>query len=205
MVLAAEAAEAGDLAKIVTILRFIRITIWNSMESDIAKQCQMGNWSNFDELYEVYLPKIYAFVYNRVRHKQTAEDIVSTVFTNIVKRVGTFREHGAGFKPWVYAIARNALIDHYRRNQPTFDIGSVEVVSGENLANGLDRALDAESVKQFLAALQPQQREIILLRIWDDLSHKEIAQILNVSEANSKVMFSRAISSLRQALIGAKP
>jgi RNA polymerase sigma-70 factor (ECF subfamily) len=168
-------------------------------EFEIVRQCQKGNWSDFDKLYEVYLPKIYGFVYNRVRHKQTTEDIVSLVFTRAVEHITSFKGSTSSFSAWMYGIARNAVIDHYRKAKPTSNIeAAADAATKDDFASDVDRQLMSEQIRKSLQLLSSSEREIILMRIWDELSHQEIGQILNISEANSKVTYSRALANLRQ-------
>lgn len=184
-------------------------------ESEIVRQSQSGDWSNFDQLYAAYLPRIYGFVFNRVRHKQTAEDLTAQVFYKVVDHLGSFRADQGGFQAWVYRIARNQVIDHYRVSKPTADLETAaEPQVGDDFVEQIDLGMNAAALKRQLKQLSEQQREVVMLRVWDDLSHAEIAAVLNISEANSKVIFSRAVARLRQlvsvvslfaALIGLTP
>lgn len=171
-------------------------------EIAIVRQCQKGDWSEFDKLYEFYLSKIYGFVYNRIRHKQTAEDVTSTVFTKAVENISSFRGHNSGFASWLYGIARNAVIDQYRKQKPTVEIESAaDVALDDDFTADVDKEFLTLEMKNYLSRLSPREREVILMRIWDDLSHREIAEILGISEGNSKVIYSRAISNLSEVIL----
>ena len=170
-------------------------------EESIIEECRNGNWGKFDQIYDHYLPKIYRYIYYRIGHKQTAEDLSSAVFLKIVQGLHTYRSEQGVFATWGYRISRNTLIDHQRARKPTADLQEAwDVASAENVELQADAAVKIESVKQMIKQLPPDVQEIVKMRVWDELSHKEIAEILDISEENSKTIFSRALASLKQAI-----
>lgn len=172
-----------------------------SNESEIVAQLVVGNWTNFDEIYDQYLPKIFQFVYYRVRHKQTAEDITSQVFLKLVHNFHSYNPAKAPFGAWLYRIARNTLIDHVRTAKPTSDLDAAFGVAGsDDLMEAADIKIKLESVKTEMNKLSELQREVLTMRVWDGLSHKEISEILEISEDSSKVALSRAINNLKQSM-----
>jgi len=172
------------------------------MEKDIAaivKQCQQGNSEQFTLLFDEYYKKIYDFIYFRTHHKETAEDIVSLVFTKSLENIKTFNPSKGKFSTWLYQIARNSIIDHYRAFKETSNIEDAwDISSNVNIERDTDTKAKLEKVQEFLKTLPRQQRDIVIMRVWDGLSHKEIAEILQISEANSKMSFSRAISKINK-------
>ncbi len=171
-------------------------------EIDIISECKAGNWDNFGQLYNKYLPKIYQYLYYRTRHKQTAEDLAATVFFKAVRGIQGFsKDKNAIFASWLYGIARNALIDHLRGDKPSVALNEdLNISSSENLLEKTDLALKLDSIKSQLKELSSTQQEVVTLRVWDGLSHKEIANVLNISESNSKITFSRAVAILKQTV-----
>ena len=172
-----------------------------SNESEIIGQCVAGNWQNFDGIYDHYLPKIYRFVYYRTRHKQTAEDITSLVFLKVVGHLGSYRKEKAPFGTWLYRIARNTIIDYVRTVKPTQDLETAFFVSSkENVAAKTEVRMQLEAVKFQMKNLSELQRDVLTMRVWDELSHQEISEILEISEDSSKVALSRAIANLKQSM-----
>lgn len=171
-------------------------------ELEIISECKKGNWQNFGILYEKYMPKIYQYLYYRVRHKQTAEDLTATVFFKTVRGINSFQKDKKSlFQSWLYGIARNALIDHLRSEKPSLELNEdIDVVSSEDILDKTDSLMKLESIKAGLKNLTPNQREVVTLRVWDGLSHKEISEILDISESNSKITFSRAVLALKQTI-----
>ncbi len=153
----------------------------------------------FDDLYQLYAEKIYRFIYFKTFHRETAEDLTSDVFMKVLERIHQFDASRGTFSAWIYRIARNAVIDHYRTNHPAENIEN-----GRDLSSSTDIERDAEAnvalekVQDALRLLKPEQREIVTMRLWDGLSHKEIADILGMTESNVKQVFSRTIRKLRE-------
>ncbi len=171
----------------------------------LARRSQKGDREAFARIYELYAKRIYAYLYYRSCSRETAEDLTATVFMKALEKLDGFRPELGGFSGWIYAIARNALADHFRRRDQTVSLESV-VSDVWDLPGCDDVALDAENrelwetVKSFVAALGSEQREILLLRVWDDLPYAEIARISGKTEGACKMCFSRALSSLREAM-----
>lgn len=153
----------------------------------------------FGELYDQYVQKIYRYVYYRTQHRETAEDLTSQVFLKALDRYATFDVARGTFSAWIYAIARNALVDHYRSSKETADIDDVwDLASDADVLRDAEARERVEKLRPYLRALPKDQRELILLRLWDGLSHAEIAVILGKSEAACKMAYSRAIARLRK-------
>ncbi len=168
---------------------------------NIIKECQNGDYQNFGLLYDKYIKQIYNFLYYRTYHKQTAEDLTSIVFSKALHSLGGFKSNKAQFSTWLYQIARNTLIDHFRTNKGTNNIDTaLDLPSNSNIEQDTDAKLKLENVKKVLLKLPKLQRDIIVMRVWDGLGHKEIADILNISEANSKMSFSRGIATINKGL-----
>lgn len=170
-------------------------------EQAAIASCQRGNLADFAQLYDTYVTPIYRFAYYRTFDRQLAEDITSQTFLKALEKIGDFRATRGPFAAWLYGIARNLVIDHFRAAKRTavlpeeFDVPSDDDPAAETG----DRLAFAE-VRKALHLLEPLQRDIILLRLWDGLSYREIARITGKSEGNCKVIFSRTIGALRGSL-----
>ena len=82
-------------------------------EGEILREYQAGNLEHFGEIYDVYIKKIYNFIYYKTHHKETAEDLTSETFRKALSNIKSFDTHRA-FSSWLYRIAQNTVIDHYR-------------------------------------------------------------------------------------------
>jgi RNA polymerase sigma-70 factor, ECF subfamily len=167
----------------------------------LIAEYQSGNREAGGELYDRYARKIYDFVFFRVSGKETAEDLTSEIFLKACKKIKDFVPAGGGFGAWIYRIARNQVIDYYRTSKKDFNLEAAEILSdnGRWAENEANRRLVGE-LKEKLVLLKPEQRDLIIMRVWDGLSYKEIAAIINKSEAAAKMSFGRALKVLKENL-----
>lgn len=168
-------------------------------ENIIIKKCQNGDLTRFAEIYDFYINKIYNFIYYRTGHKEIAEDITSTVFLKAIKKINSFTVGSGTFSSWLYCIARNTVIDHYRTNKNGTDVNDLWSLGKEdNFIANIDNVFKIEEIREYLKNFSVPQREIIIMRIWDGLSYKEIAEITGRSEGSIKMNISRALKSIRK-------
>ncbi len=167
-------------------------------EKQIILACQAGKFEGFGELYEAYIQKIYNFVYYKTYHKETAEDLVSLTFMKALENIGGYKPSRGSFAAWLYGIARHAVVDYFRASRPSVNIEDVwDLSDSKDLAIDLDAREKLEAVKKHLAKFSPAHREIMILRLWQGLSYREISEISGFSEANCKMIFSRNMAKLR--------
>jgi len=170
-------------------------------EADIIDRCQAGQLDDFALLYDAYIRKIYDFIYYKTHHQETAEDLTSRTFMKALEKISSFRAHKGTFQSWLYQIARNTVIDHYRTNKKDTNLDDVwDLADGQDIERDLDAKMQLKEVEDYLAKLKPEQRDVIILRVWQGLSYKEIAGIMNKSEGSCKMAYSRAIHALRQEM-----
>lgn len=170
-------------------------------ETAIIQECQAGNTLAFAGLYDAYIKKIYNFIYYKTMHKETAEDLTSLTFTKAFTGIAGYDPARGKFSTWLYAIARNAVKDHYRDRRPEADLDDVyDLASDDDPEIDADNKLTLDQVKKYLDKLKPEHREAVMLRLWEGLPFQEIAEIMGVSVAVSKMTFYRTIAKLREEL-----
>lgn len=168
-------------------------------DQNIIEKCQKGDWEQFGVLYEKYFQKIYSFVYFKVQHKESAEDLTAKVFIKALDKIGGFKQSEGTFQAWIYRIARNTVIDHYRTSKTELNIEDAwDLPDDKDVERDFDLKARLETVEKYLKKLSLEQRELIIMRVWQELSYKEIAEILGKSESACKVAYSRAINQLRK-------
>ncbi|MBI2984309.1 MAG: RNA polymerase sigma factor [Candidatus Kerfeldbacteria bacterium] len=173
-------------------------------ELAIITACQCGQPERFAALYDAYVDRIYAFHYYRLGHQQTAEDLTSTTFLKALESITTF--HTGSFSAWLYRIARNTLIDFYRTRRPTLEFNEqFDRPAPHHPDQSVDATLAIERIQRFLRTLTDDHRELVLMRLWDQLPFAEIAAITGRSEASCKMAFSRTMAKLRAALGSIRP
>lgn len=171
-------------------------------EIKILEECQAGELHRFTLLYDRYSTKIYRFIYYKTHHKETAQDLTSVTFTKAIERIKSYDKTKGGFSTWLYQIARNTVVDHYRTTKTTANIEDIWDLADENInvLRDVNISMTTAKIRQAMENLKPKQREIIMLRIWEDMPYREIAEIIGSSEDAAKMAFSRAIKELRQQL-----
>lgn len=173
------------------------------MEDDLIliNACKQGNLDVFDKLYRQYVGNVFDFIYYKTWHKETAEDLTSLVFMKALEHINSYNEKKSSFKTWLLRIARNTVIDHWRQKKETVDLeDAFEVASKSQVEVDFDIKEQLEKIKVELEALPDKQKEVIVMRVWQQLSYQEISEITGSSEAACKMMFSRSIKILKDRL-----
>ncbi|MBU1203027.1 RNA polymerase sigma factor [Patescibacteria group bacterium] len=170
-------------------------------EKQLILNCQNGDSAAFGQLYDKYFQKIYRFIYYKTSHKETSEDLTSLTFSKALEKIQSFDTSSSFFSAWLYKIARNNLIDYYRSNKETTSLEeNFMTYDDKKLEENISQKQELEKITEKLDSLSPQQKEIIIMRVWNELSYKEISQIVGKSEGSCKMTFSRAIKQLKLSL-----
>ncbi|MEK9154666.1 MAG: sigma-70 family RNA polymerase sigma factor [Patescibacteria group bacterium] len=173
-------------------------------EKNIIERAIGGEASAFGLLYDHYQPQIYRFVYLKVSHREEAEDLTHQVFLSAWQNITKYQYQGHLFSSWLYSIARNKVIDHYRTRKPLTNIEFVAETEIQINSNGelnLDGRIEMEKVKKAIVSLlNDTEQDVIIMKFVEDLSQKEIAEIINKSEGAIKVIQHRALKKLKDSL-----
>ena len=164
----------------------------------LIERCIDWELEYFWKIYEKYIDKIYKFVYLKTTNREVAEDIVSDVFISALNNIKSFRlDESSSVKSWIYRIANNKVIDYYRTNKKTTDVWDyLEISEKENYWEKIDNQDKLKEIKNYLKWINKEHREIVLYRIWDDLSYAEIAEITWKSVDNCKKIVSRQLKTI---------
>lgn len=155
-----------------------------------------------EELYKEVYPRIYAFFYVKTSNKQVAEDLVQEVFYQAIKTFHTF-SYESSIETWLFAIAKNRLRNFYRSKKyqkyllEKIPKGESDPTSPE------EQLLEKEKQKTLIEAinqLEVLQKEIVTLRVYGELSFKEIAMLVNKSENYTRIIFHRAKLKIQREL-----
>jgi RNA polymerase sigma-70 factor (ECF subfamily) len=150
------------------------------------------------QIYKQYFDRIYRFIYYRVSHKQIAEDLTEEVFIKIFQSIASLKAT-LSFEGWCFRIARNAVIDHYRKNKIAVNIDELEntLEYHQNVVDDANSTLDQTHLLRLLKQLPPEQQIILKLKFFDELENEEIAEMLNKTEVSIRVTQHRAITKLK--------
>jgi RNA polymerase sigma-70 factor (ECF subfamily) len=148
----------------------------------------------FGEIYELYFKQIYRYVYGLMHNHPETQDIVSETFIKAMKGIGSYNPTGKPFVVWLYRIAKNTAIDHFRRSKREVDLNWLEMASPEK---ELEQVEYRHWLDQAMEQLTEDQQKIIRLHYLEDMKFKDIAQVTNRTEGAVKAMALRAVSRLR--------
>lgn len=150
-----------------------------------------GDGGAFEKLLYRYKNSVYGYIYSLVKDRDLADDFFQDTFIKVVTLIkqGAYLEQGY-FYSWVCRLARNMIIDHFRRNKQIFytsnDSGDIDFTAkvAMDAASSYDMMIDKdrrEELRLLLSLLPKEQRQIVILRYYYDMSFKQIAEILNIS------------------------
>lgn len=166
-----------------------------------------GKIPDFGSLYDSYFPRVYNYVSYRVQNPETADDVVSRIFEQVLQKMETFNPQRAPFEVWLFSVARNAVSDHFRTKKRrvffSLDILPERAADGEAVDDCL---AGRETCRELLAAvghLDERERDIIGLRFGSRMTNRAIAEVTGLSESNVAVILYRALQKLKNLLAGA--
>ncbi len=171
-------------------------------EAELVRRAVRRDPAAFGALYEFHLDRIYRYVFYRVGSASEAEDLTEQVFLKAWEAIDRYEPRGTPFAAWLYRLAHNLVIDHYRGKRPTTPLDEVSESEevGIDVVEAVEARLDAEEVRAALARLNPDYQQMIVLRFVEGLSHAEVAQIIGKSEGAARVIQHRALQALARAL-----
>lgn len=168
-----------------------------------------GNEEALSVLIDRHQQRIYSFIYSKVYSKDIAEDIFQDTFIKVIRTLkkGAYNEEGK-FLPWVMRIAHNLVIDHFRRNKRLpkfehngdFNIFTVLSDSELNAEKQLIRQQTESDLQQLIEQLPKDQLEVLVMRMYQDMSFKEIAEKTGVSINTSLGRMRYALINLRKLI-----
>lgn len=179
-------------------------------EKIILNRLKKQDVDAFTETYDLYVEKVYRFIFFKVGEQEMAQDLTSEVFLRTWNYVCENKQVNAKTLPaLIYRIARNVVIDHYRANKHHLSINDtdeegnlkLEIVDDkQDLSEKFDIDLSMEKVQAALMQLKDEYREVIIMRYVDELAIEEIADILEKNKGNVRVLAHRALQALKEIL-----
>jgi len=171
-------------------------------EDELIARARQGDREAFADLYQRYLPMIYAYVRARVFDDRDAEDLTEQVFLRAFQTLSRYRGRGWPYSAFLYRVARNLVVDHFRRARPVL---SAEIVDEHpDPAPSADEVLilseERQRLQQALSRLPADYQEVIRLRLLLSLPTATAATWLGRSEGAVRVLLFRAVQALRREL-----
>lgn len=175
-------------------------------DAELIARAQEGEIDAFGELYKRYLDPIYRYIRMRVETDADAEDLCETVFLRSFEALERYEEQGHPYSAYLYRLARNLLVDHYRGKEPSADLDLVapETSVAPDLDEQLDQRQELRRVAVAVAKLSEDYREVIRLRVVMELPTAMVAEWMQRSPVAVRVLLHRALIALRESLTDAK-
>jgi len=176
-------------------------------EHELIEKAQRGDTDAFGQLYEIYAPAVFRYLYAHLDSRLDAEDLTEDVFLRVWQALAEYRQQGVPFGGFVFRVARNALFDHYRRirRRPAHSLDRewVDDRQPDPAISVLDY-LEQRAVRETLNELRADHRQVLSLRFLSGLSPEETAQAMGRTAGAVRVLQHRALSALRRLLTGEK-
>ncbi|MBS1982557.1 MAG: sigma-70 family RNA polymerase sigma factor [Bdellovibrionales bacterium] len=167
----------------------------------LVKAFQAGDSGAFETLVRLHQRAVYNMVFRYMGDHGATDDVVQETFMKAYHAIGSFRGDSS-FKSWLIRIAVNTAKNSLRSRDrhPTVDVLDVELKSFERGFGRLEDVQTAELLRLSVSKLSPRQREALELRIYDDLSFKEIAEVMECPFDTAKANFRHAVMNLKKIL-----
>lgn len=162
-----------------------------------------GDQSAFGALYEQYLSAIYRYIFYRVNNEHDAEDLTERTFLKAWQYLSKKKNvEIQNFRAWIYRIAHNTVIEHYRTRKESTSIEDAYSIQDPNPTPEAftDLQLDKDDLARAITQLEPNMQQVIILRFINEMSHAETAEILEIKPNNARILQHRALKKLREIL-----
>lgn len=175
----------------------------------LVKNYVAGDESALAALINRHQSKIYGFIYSKISDRDLSDDIFQDTFIKVIKTLksNSYNEEGK-FLPWVMRIAHNLIIDHFRRNKKMpmyreteeFSIFSIMTDNSLTVENQMITEQVEKDLKKLIEELPADQKEVLVMRIYQDLSFKEISELTGVSINTALGRMRYALMNLRKVI-----
>jgi RNA polymerase sigma-70 factor (ECF subfamily) len=156
---------------------------------------------DFKDVYQAHADSIYKFIFWRTKNVQLSEDLTSTTFQKAWAARKNFK--GGSAQAWLFRIARNTLFDYWRKNKEITSEDIIERQEDDRISTAelLDKESEIKELQNALSKLPKDMRSIIELRFIEGLSSKQVAERLNMTDGNVRIIQYRALKKLREYLL----
>jgi RNA polymerase sigma-70 factor (ECF subfamily) len=177
--------------------------VTHPQDGDLIQNARQGDQEALVLIYERYQPSVFTYIFYRVCDQETAEDLTSEVFTRMLANLSRYTPRGKPILSWLYTIARNLVIDHYRdvksRNPMPLE---EDLVDGDynHPAKLTDDHIAQECLGRALMHLTEEQRQVILLKFIENREISELTAILGKNERAIRSLQHRALAALHRLM-----
>ncbi len=165
------------------------------------EQAKAGDAQAFGKLYDASVDRVYRFLFFRVNDTQTAEDLCSLVFLKAWENLHRFQPRGP-FLAWLYSIARNTVIDHYRTHKQTVSLDEAAPLAAPNARpdDTVDLHFEIGALRAAMQHLTAEQREVLTLKFMAEYDTAQIARHMRKTEGAIRALQMRALQALARVM-----
>ena len=167
----------------------------------LVERAQSGDREALEELYLIHFDRIYSYLHLSVGNRHDAEDLTTQTFLKMLEAIGRFRWQSAPFSAWLFRIAHNLAIDHFRAGRRVQAEDEVPEVAGQEESSAEQQAMDSlgqAGMLALIARLSPEQRQVLTLKFLFGFANAEVAGILGKTEGAVKSLQHRALATLQK-------
>jgi RNA polymerase sigma-70 factor (ECF subfamily) len=174
----------------------------------LVGRAQEGDRRALEELYLLHFDRIYSYLHMSVGNRHDAEDLTTQTFVKMLESIGRFRWQAAPFSAWLFRIAHNLAMDHFRshrRWQPEEDVPEPPGSAEPSAEHEAMHAIGRQSMLRLIETLSPEQQQVLTLKFVFNFSNGEVATILGKTEGAIKSLQHRALVSLQKQVGDVRP
>jgi RNA polymerase sigma-70 factor, ECF subfamily len=167
----------------------------------LVERAQEGQRDALEELYLLHFDRIYSYLHMSVGNRHDAEDLTTQTFLKMLEAIGRFRWQSAPFSAWLFRIAHNLAMDHFRasrRWQPEEDVPEPEDAIESSAEDAAFESIGRRSMLDLIENLSHEQKQVLTLKFVFNFSNGEAAKILGKTEGAVKSLQHRALVSLQK-------
>ncbi len=166
----------------------------------LVEEAQNGNMNAFGELYDIFFPHIHKYVYYKIGSDH-ADDLTGTIFMKSWLKLKKYRKTSYPFSAWLFRVAHNSVIDHYRTHRTFFELEEkIAEDDSRNPQHLMEKTLNKERVHRALHHLGKNYQEVLVLKFLNEMSNREVADIMKTNESNVRTLQFRALKKMREVL-----
>ena len=169
----------------------------------LVERGQQGDRDALEDLYLIHFDRIYSYLHMSVGNRHDAEDLTTQTFLKMLESIGKFRFQSAPFSAWLFRIAHNLAMDHFRaarRWQPEEDVPEPPGVEGMSAEEEALHSIGRASMLELIDGLSHEQQQVLTLKFVFNFGNAEVATILGKTEGAVKSLQHRALVSLQKQL-----
>jgi RNA polymerase sigma-70 factor, ECF subfamily len=170
---------------------------------ELVDRAQQGDRDALEELYLIHFDRIYGYLHVSVGNRHDAEDLTTQTFLKMLESIGKFKWQSAPFSAWLFRIAHNLAMDHFRatkRWQPEEEVPEPAADESTSAEAGALESMGQKSMFELIEDLSPEQQQVLTLKFVFNFANAEAATILGKTEGAIKSLQHRALVSLQKQL-----